>query len=64
MSQRAIRSHNYDPSVERADAVVGPVSPRVDAAAANDQLPERPQKFIQINADYDKPRRHGDRRDL
>jgi hypothetical protein len=32
----------------------------VDAAlrdAANDRLPERLQKFIKMNADYDKPRR-------
>jgi hypothetical protein len=57
MGQRTIRSHHYGPSVERADAVVGPASPRVDAAAANDQLRERLQKFIEMNADYDTPRR-------
>jgi hypothetical protein len=57
MGQRAIRSHHNGPSVERANAVVGPGSPRVDAAAANHQLPERLQKFIEMNADYDKPQR-------
>jgi hypothetical protein len=57
MGQRANRSQHYGPSVERAKTVVGPGSRRVDAAAANDQLSERLQKFIQMNAGYDKPRR-------
>jgi hypothetical protein len=38
MGQRAIRSHHYGSSVERAN------------------VPERPQRFIQMNADHDKPR--------